>query len=92
MYASGDSPEPKWLEDHHVESRWWEQLNETMVAWGREVDRLEYGRVKYGIDGVGIVVDDDCMSGTTLDVAKYLILRPDCKLYSKWETKASLIF
>ena len=26
------------------------------------------------------------------DAVKYLILRPNCKLYSKWDDKGSLIF
>ena len=38
------------------------------------------------------VIDDDCMSQVPKDEYKYLILRPNCKLYSRWDDPASLIF
>lgn len=56
--------------------------------------RLEYGQFVYDIDGLSVVYDTDCMAkdGNHTDELKYLILRPDCKLYSQWDSKASLIF
>lgn len=49
------------------------------------------------MDGMAVVVDDDCMAKGKLpdaekDAYKYLILQPDCKLYSQWDDPASLIF
>lgn len=50
------------------------------------------------------LIDDDCMAKngerrvfgeppmSRDESYKYLILRPDCKLYSQWDDKASLIF
>lgn len=32
------------------------------------------------------------MSTIPKEELKYVILRPDCKLYSKWDDKGSLIF
>jgi len=93
MYSwSNTTPEGKWIEDHALTDTFWKTLNEAIQMYGKEMDKLEYGRIKYDVDGMGIVIDDDCMSQESGDVAKYLILRPDCKLYSKWDTKASLIF
>jgi len=93
MYSwSNTTPEGKWIEEHSLSERFWTLLDEFIMSHGKEVDRLEYGRTKYDLGGIGVVVDTDCMSQESTDVAKYLILRPDCKLYSKWETKASLIF
>jgi len=94
MYGSGlySQPEVKWVADRAVPEKWWQLLSEAIHVYANEIDRLEYGLTKYDMDGIGVVVDTDCMSEKSEDVAKYLILRPDCKLYSKWETKASLIF
>lgn len=41
-----------------------------------------------------VVIDADCMDKSEkLDEDyKYLILQPDCKLYSQWDDKSSLIF
>lgn len=51
------------------------------------------------LHGLSVVLDDDCMGkrdctadGNTEENYKYLILRPDCKLYSAWDDPASLIF
>lgn len=38
------------------------------------------------------VLDEDCMSEEAKESVKYLILRPNCKLYSKWDDKGSLVF
>ena len=93
MYSwSNTTPEGKWIEDHKLSKSFWKQLEGFVKNHSKELDKLEYGRIKYDFEGVGVVIDDDCMSQQGGDVAKYLILRPNCKLYSKWETKASLIF
>ena len=48
------------------------------------------------MNGISTVVDDNCMDDATKreesDSYKYLILRPNCKLYSHWDDKGSLIF
>ena len=93
MYlTSDDTPENIWLHEHRLSDKFWYNLKDYITKKGRPIDKLEYGRTKYSVNDIGVVVDDDCMSVSSTDVAKYLILRPDCKLYSKWETKASLIF
>lgn len=58
----------------------------------RELDRLPFGAMKYSYEGISIVVDDDCMSQIVKQVMKYLILRENAKLYSKWDDEGSLIF
>lgn len=93
MYSwSNTTPEGKYIEENAVSESYWSKLNDTVEYHGRKIDELEYGRVKYDLLGMSVVIDDDCMSEEAKNVAKYLILRPNAKLYSKWETKASLIF
>jgi len=95
MYESGGyGMEEQWVRDYDIEEGDWSSIYNAVKGkdGGEFVDSLEYGRSKYDVRGMGIVIDDDCMSQKGGDVAKYLILRPDAKLYSKWETKASLIF
>lgn len=60
---------------------------------GKPLRILEYGATAYSIDEMSVVVDGDCMAQEKkMDTLKYLILQPDCKLYSQWDDKASLIF
>lgn len=56
------------------------------------------GSTTYGADvryiyGMSVVFDDDCMGKRPKkdNTVKYLILRPNCKLYSSWDTPASLV-
>jgi len=61
---------------------------------GKYLDTLEYGADRYDWEGFSTVIDEDSMaqSKECKNSVKYLILRPDGHLYSKWDTKASLIF
>jgi len=59
---------------------------------GNFIGELEYGQEQRSYDGVSYVFDSDCMAKGQKQTMKYLILRPDCRLYSKWDDKASLIF
>lgn len=69
-------------------------LNQLIKSEGRYLDTLEYGANRYDFRGFSIVIDEDSMAQSEehKDSVKYLILRPDGHLYSKWDSKASLIF
>jgi hypothetical protein len=53
---------------------------------------LPFGAKVYSIRGMSIVIDDDCMSKNAKEVLKYVILREDGRLYSRWDDDGSLIF
>lgn len=61
---------------------------------GKVLGVLPHGAVKYSVDELCVVMDEDCMDKRekTGEDYKYLILQPDCKLYSQWDDPASLIF
>ena len=68
-------------------------LKADVKAAGKYLDTLEYGADRYDYHGFSVVVDEDSMSqGENKAAVKYLILRPNGHLYSKWDSKASLIF
>lgn len=92
MYSNGENTEQgKWLKEHSYNDI--DKIKDYIIENGRPLEKLEYGATKYDILGMSVVLDDDCMAtDTNKEVVKYLILRPDCKLYSKWDTPASLIF
>lgn len=93
LYADGDTPQADWVRKNTVDADWVENsLNNYIKTNGKQLETLPYGRIKYSVNGIGVVVDDDCMSKKESDTYKYLILREDCKLYSKWDDKGSLVF
>lgn len=91
MYGNYSTKEGEWLMENKLKSDEWEKVN-ALIDKMPIIDKLEFGREKRVIDDMSIVVDNDCMSTKTEEVAKYLILRPNAKLYSRWDTKGSLIF
>ena len=90
-----DTEQGKWI-SRHVTTKtldFIETLKADVKAGGKYLDTLEYGADRYDYHGFSVVVDEDSMSQETNKTAvKYLILRPDGHLYSKWDSKASLIF
>ena len=81
-----------WIKENAMEQNAFARLREFVFSNGEQLETLPFGAVKYGYDEMGVVVDEDCMSEKPKDVYKYLILRENCRLYSKWDNKSSLIF
>ena len=93
LYSSGlDTPQDRWIADNAASQEYVARIKSFITENGTVLGRLVFGAVKYGILGMSTVIDDDCMSQTPKEEYKYLILRPNCKLYSRWDDPASLIF
>lgn len=95
LYSSNlGTRQDNWIKQHKCSDELIDQLREYIKEHGRALEKLEYGAQKYSLNDMCVVLDNDCMSTEVKDNEdyKYLILRPDCKLYSKWDDKASLIF
>lgn len=93
LYVSNNKTiQDKWIEEHKLNYEAYEHLQFYLKNNGKKIGTLETGTIKYQIGEMSVVLDEDCMSQSLKDTYKYLILRPNCKLYSLWNTKASLIF
>jgi len=92
LYTSDkECPQNDWIRKNCNHEKEEEYFNYIKIN-GIPLERLPYGNIKYSVDGVGTVADDDCMSKKNLDEIRYLILRPDCHLYTRWDDPASIIF
>lgn len=92
LYASGNSEEADWVREHSVSDEHLKAIRDYVLSNGTPICRLPYGHIKYGVHGISTVIDDDCMAKENIDEMKYLILRPNGHLYSRWDDKASLVF
>ena len=96
LWAPDDATEQgQWIQTHVTEKtrELISTLKQDIRANGRYLDTLEYGYNRYDYHDFSVVVDEDCMAQEERgDAVKYLILRPNGHLYSKWDSKASLIF
>jgi hypothetical protein len=83
----------EWINTHSVNPYWAFDLNNYIKAHGRPLEKLPFGGIRYSVDGMSVVVDDDCMStDPNQQTVKYLILQPNCKLYTKWDDLGSYLF
>ncbi len=90
-----ESDQGRWIKENVTEKThsFIRELRCDIKEKGKYLDTLEYGADRYDYKGFSVVIDDDSMAQAENKTAiKYLILRPDGHLYSKWDSKASLIF
>lgn len=93
LYTDNDCPQKRWIEENMIDEQLFSNIHNYVQMNGRKLEKLPYGARKYSVAEMSVVIDDDCMATDEDNSSyKYLILRPDCKLYSKWDDKASLIF
>lgn len=91
LYQSDENSDiDKWIEENHSMT-FYDKLVE-YVSTRKALGRLPFGAKVYNINHMSVCVDNDCMSEEVKDTFKYLILRENAKLYSRWETKSSLVF
>lgn len=100
MWSVEGTPEGDWIEEHcaYLSNKIIYQVREDVKKDGQLIYRLPYGAERYDYMGFSIVVDTDSMAkegilkDTSDVVLKYYIIREDGKMYSSWDSKASLVF
>ena len=92
LYSNGFSKQAEWVENNAASDAYVAAIESYIKNNGRELEKLPFGRTKWSCEGMSTVIDNDCMSTSATADYKYLILRENCKLYSKWDDPASLIF
>ena len=81
----------KWIEKN-ASTKFYDELVQYVKNCGKFLGVLPFGASSYNIDEMSVVIDDDCMAEDVKETHKYLVLRENCKVYTRWETKASLVF
>ena len=98
LYISEDtiSEQNAWIEVNRFDNDLLDEIQKGVVKEGTFLGVLPFGAEKYSINKITTVVDNNCMDNPRArvepDTYKYLILRPNCKLYSSWDDNGSLIF
>ena len=90
--SNPDCPQNQWIKEHTATPEYIESIKNYIREHGRPLEILAFGQTRYDVDGISTVLDDDCMSMQAKAELKYLVLRPNCKLYTKWDSTASLLF
>lgn len=90
-FTQADTPQNNWVRKNCCNLGFIDRI-ESRVRTGTMLGKLEYGQEQWSYQGVSYVFDEDCMSKDVRAELKYLILRPNARLYSKWDDRASLVF
>ena len=93
LYATTEkNAQNEWIEKHKISSAFTTALQDYLLDF-EKIGCTAYGAPILDVEGMSVVYDLDCMGKKPeKDVLKYLILRPNCKLYSSWDSPASLVF
>lgn len=93
FYTDGDNEQSNWIKQNMVFDEFFENINNYVKKEGRLIGVLPYGYNQYSVEGISVVIDEDCMNQNKADkeASKYFVIRPDCKLYDGWN-KEDIIF
>ena len=106
-YSDNNSSQTKWVKENSCSSSTLDAINTYITGYengdghgntwqelgnGKPLYRLPFGPMAYSINGMSVVIDDNCMSKDDVDNLKYVILRENGKLYCQWDDEGSLIF
>lgn len=92
IYADGKNEKADWVWAHEFPNEKFKAIKIYVKYEGTPINTLPYGFIQYDVKGISTVIDDDCMSKDNIEEMKYAILRPNGHLYSRWDSKGSLIF
>ena len=94
LYESGgDLPEDMWVRKHKAREEVETYITDYIRKNGKVIRTLLTGEFVFSIHGMSVVINKDCMSRRFLeDTLRYVILKPDGKLYTQWDDPASLLF
>ena len=93
LYESGeDKGVDQWVRDHAAKYETILRYRDFILNEGSPLEKLPFGSVRYSVRGMSTVIDENCMPHELTNSFRYLILRPDTKLYSRWDDKGSIVF
>ena len=94
LYAPADSQDEisAWVRENRASDDIMLDINRHISNNGNELERLPFGARRFSVNDISVVIDSDCMSKDAGDNLKYLILRPNGRLYTRWDDKGSLLF
>jgi hypothetical protein len=82
-----DNEISRWIKGNKVSDKFVDDIEMYCMENGKSMNT---SYPKFQLGNLSIVVDRDCMAEHSVGEIRYLILRSDCELYTRWDTKASV--
>lgn len=91
-HSNNGTAEDKWIIENSCDINKIKEIEDFIRQNGVCLDVLPFGAMRYDVNNISTVIDNDCMATSPEENMKYLILREDAKLYTRWSSKASILF
>lgn len=88
----GDTEKEKWIRKNRMSRIRIDDFYNYIKDNGNKLEKLPYGNVKYSVNGISTVIDDDCLGTESKQSPKSYIIKEDSKLYTRWDDNGSKIF
>ena len=94
MWSNPGTPEADWIDANcSYSNTLLDTVKVTIKENGTLINILPYGAARYDYNGFSIVIDTDSMAKDENNTAiKYYIIRENGKMYSSWDSPASIVF
>ncbi|WP_020614211.1 radical SAM protein [Sediminispirochaeta bajacaliforniensis] len=92
LFAEGESEQAAWVREHGASEQTRKKIDDYILSHGSPLGILPTGLMRYSVHDMSIVHDGDCMARQQRGAIRYLILRPNCKLYTRWDDSGSILF
>ena len=95
------TPQSEWVKENSCSDKTLKDIKEYIQGTpgrlhqdghGKLLYQLPFGPFVYSIEGMSVVLDDNCMGKEQSLSLKFIVLRENGKLYSQWDDEGSLIF
>jgi MoaA/NifB/PqqE/SkfB family radical SAM enzyme len=84
LYSSGSGGDiDNWIGQNAVSKDFIDKMYHYVTTEGELIGKIP---TRYLVKGMSVVVDDDCMAKNPIQQFRYLIIRPDGNIYTKWDT------
>lgn len=82
LFSEGNCEIDKWIKQNSVSKDFIQKLYQYVNNNGKIIGKIP---TRYLINGMSVAIDHDCMGRETEQQFRYLIIRPDGNVYSKWD-------
>jgi hypothetical protein len=92
LYTSDDksSPQNIWIKKHLYKGK--ADIDGYIIKKGCKLETVSFGAIRYDVEGISTLLDQDCMVTNPINDVRYLVLRPNCHLYTRWDKEGSILF
>ena len=92
LYADGGTNQAEWVRKHSASKAYRDAIKDYVIGCGNPMRRLPYGKMVYSVDGLSVVIDDDCMAKDNVEGIRYYVIKADGRLYTRWDDSGSIVF